>query len=98
MREKTLRPLPAPGAERGGFSLTALEMALESQPMSWRRLNLILFVLMVVVGVLRLFTGNLLGALIPLAVAVYCGSVAFDYPVVTRARQIGRFLFRRKKS
>lgn len=66
--------------------------------MSWRRLNLILFVLMVVVGVLRLFTGNLLGALIPLAVAVYCGSVAFDYPVVTRARQIARFLFRRKKS
>lgn len=65
--------------------------------MSWRRLNLILFVLMVVVGVLRLFTGNIIGALIPLAVAVYCGSVAFDYPIFTRLKQIARFVFRRKK-
>ncbi len=66
--------------------------------MSWRRLNLILFILMVVVGVLRLFTGNIIGALIPLAIGVYCGSVAFDYPIWTRLRQISRFIFRRKKT
>jgi hypothetical protein len=64
--------------------------------MSWRRLNLILFILMVVVGVLRVFTGNIIGALIPLAIAVYCGSTAFDYPIWKRLKQIARFVFRRK--
>ncbi|MCK5800773.1 MAG: hypothetical protein KAI47_26480 [Deltaproteobacteria bacterium] len=60
-------------------------------------MNLILFILTLVVGVLRLFSGNLIGALIPLAIAVYCGSIAFDYPTARRLKQLGGLLFRRRR-
>lgn len=65
--------------------------------MTWRRLNLILFILTALVAALRILSGNLLAALLPAAVAVYCGSVAFEIPIVQRVRQIARLIFRKKK-
>jgi hypothetical protein len=58
--------------------------------MSWRRLHLVLFLIVVVVAVIRIATGNLLGAIVPLIMAVIFGSIAMDYPLVTRLRKIWR--------
>jgi hypothetical protein len=66
--------------------------------MTWRRLNLILFALTAVVGVLRLMTGNIIGAVISLALAAYFGSVAFEFPVIERAKQIWKIMRWRRKS
>jgi len=55
-----------------------------------RRLQIALCLVMVVVGVIRLLTGNLLGAVVPFVLAAVFASIALDYPVVSRLRQIGR--------
>jgi len=68
--------------------------------MSWRKLHLILFALMAVVAFLRLMSGNILGALVPLVLAAVFGSIAFDYPLLARVRQLWKLLrwrSRRKK-
>ncbi|MBW2734416.1 MAG: hypothetical protein JRH20_18670 [Deltaproteobacteria bacterium] len=65
--------------------------------MTWRNLCWTLFILSLVVGVLRLMTGNLLGAVITLALAAYLGSVVLDYPVLKRLKQLLRLLRWRKR-
>ena len=56
--------------------------------MTWRRFHLILFAVMVAIFLLRLATGNLIGAIIPLILAGFFGSVAFDYPVLSKLRRL----------
>ncbi len=64
--------------------------------MTWRRFHMGLCIFMAVIALLRIVTGNLIGALIPGAMAVVFGSIAWDYPIFSRLRQIWR-LVRRKK-
>ena len=61
--------------------------------MTWRRFHLVLCLVMVVVFVLRLSSGNLIGALVAMALAALFGSIAFDYPLLSGLRrlwQLGR--------
>ena len=67
--------------------------------MTWRRFHLFLCLLMLVIFLLRLGTGNLIGAIFPLILAALFGSVAFDYPLLSRLRRLwglGRRVLRRK--
>lgn len=64
--------------------------------MTWRNLCWILFILFLVVGVLRLMAGNLIGAVITLALAAYFGSIVLDYPVLKRLKQLLKLLRWRK--
>ena len=84
--------LSAPrSALRGGF---AHQLCYTLAAMSWRSLCWVLFILMLLVGLLRLMTGNLLGAFLPLVGAVYFGSIALDYPLVNRIKRIARLVWR----
>jgi hypothetical protein len=60
--------------------------------MTWRRLHWLLCLIAVVVAILRLASGNILGALLPIIMAVIFGSIAADYPLISRLQQIWRFL------
>lgn len=60
--------------------------------MSWRRLHLMLCLIVVVVAILRLATGNIIGAIIPIILALIFGSIAANYPIVSRIRRIWRLL------
>jgi hypothetical protein len=62
--------------------------------MTWRRFQLLLCLIMVVVGVLRLASGNLIGAAIALALAAFFGSLAADFPLLSRARDLWRLASR----
>lgn len=55
--------------------------------MTWRRFYLLLAGLMVVIAVLRLAMGNVIGALVPIILAVVFASTATDYPLAQRLRQ-----------
>lgn len=62
--------------------------------MTWRRFHWLLCGLMVVVTVLRLMSGNIIGAAISLVLAALFGSIAADYPLWGRLKQ-ARKLWRR---
>jgi uncharacterized protein (DUF58 family) len=62
--------------------------------MTWRRFHLVLCLIMVVVGVLRLASGNLIGAALALLLAAVFGSIATNYPLFTKSREAWRFLRR----
>ncbi len=62
--------------------------------MTWRRFHLVLCLIMVVVGVLRLASGNLIGAALALLLAAVFGSIATDYPLLTKSREAWRFVRR----
>ena len=68
--------------------------------MTWRRFHLFLCVVTVVVFVLRLMSGNVIGALFALVLAAIFASVAFDFPLLSRLRRtvrlVKRVLFGRK--
>lgn len=64
--------------------------------MSWRRFHLVLCLLMAFIAVMRAMTGNIIGAVVPAVLAVVFGSVAFDYPLIKRVRQLWA-LFRRRR-
>jgi hypothetical protein len=55
---------------------------------TWRRFHLLLCLIMVAITVLRLLTGNLIGAIIPAILAVAFGSVAANYPITSILRRI----------
>jgi len=57
-------------------------------PMTWRRFQWLLCVAMAVIALLRLLTGNIVGALIPAALAVIFGAVAAEVPIWQRAKQL----------
>jgi len=61
---------------------------------TWRRFHLLLCLVMVAIVVLRIVSGNLLGALLPLVLAAVFASVAFDFPLMSRARRVWRLLRR----
>lgn len=63
--------------------------------MTWRRFQWLLCALMAVIALLRLLTGNLLGALIPAALAVIFGALAADVPIWQRAKQLWGLVKRR---
>ncbi len=60
--------------------------------MTWRRFHLVLCIIMVVIGVLRLATGNLVGAAFALVLAAIFGSIAAEYPLLSRLRDVWRFV------
>jgi len=60
----------------------------------WRRLHLVLCLLMVLVAVVRLATGHLVGAVVPFVLAAVFGSIAFDFPLLSRLRGLWRLLRR----
>ena len=62
--------------------------------MTWRRFHLLLCLIMVVVAVLRLATGNLIGAAIALVLAAVFGAIAAEYPLLSKARDIWRLVHR----
>ena len=55
---------------------------------TWRRFHLLLCLIMVAITILRLITGNLIGAIIPALLAVAFGSVAANYPITSVLRRI----------
>jgi len=63
--------------------------------MSWRQLITLLALIVAVVAVLRLATGNIIGGLVSAAIAVVLWSWAADYPLLKRLRQVWRFIGRR---
>lgn len=60
--------------------------------MNWRRFNLLIATLMLVIALVRLATGNLIGAIIPLVLAALSYTSATNYPLLERLRQIWRLL------
>jgi hypothetical protein len=56
--------------------------------MTWRRFQWLLCAAMAVIALLRLLTGNLLGALIPAILAVIFAALAADVPILQRAKQL----------
>lgn len=60
----------------------------------WRKLHLVLCVVVVAIALIRLVTGNVLGAIIPIALALVFASIAFDYPLWQRLRRLGRLVTR----
>jgi uncharacterized membrane protein YdjX (TVP38/TMEM64 family) len=64
--------------------------------MTWRRFYLGLALLMAVIAIARVVTGNLIGAVIPLLLAAVLFSSATDYPLLQRARQLWRIIQRTK--
>lgn len=62
--------------------------------MSWRQLIYLLAMIVAVVAVLRLVSGNIIGGLITGAIALWLWSWAADFPLVKRLRQAWR-LFNR---
>ena len=62
--------------------------------MSWRRLHLVLCLIVIVVALLRLATGNLIGAIVPIILAVIFGSIAADYPLWPRLKKIWKLIRR----
>ena len=62
--------------------------------MSLKRLQIALCLVMVLVGVIRLVTGNLIGAILPFVLAAIFASIALDYPLISRVRQIARLVRR----
>ena len=58
--------------------------------MTWRRFHLVLCVICAVIAVLRIATGNYIGAIIPLVLAAIFGSIAADFPLLDRIRRIWR--------
>jgi hypothetical protein len=56
--------------------------------MTWKRFHLVLCIICAAVAVLRIVTGNYIGAIIPIVLAVVFGSIAMDYPIIKRIRQI----------
>ena len=62
--------------------------------MTWRRFHLLLCLIMVVVGVLRLATGNIIGAAFALILAAVFGSIAAEYPLLSRLRDVWRLVRR----
>ena len=55
--------------------------------MTWRKFHWLLFLVVVVVAIIRIMTGNLLGALVPIVMAIIFASIAADYPLVSRVKQ-----------
>jgi hypothetical protein len=55
---------------------------------TWRRFQLLLCLVMVAIAILRVITGNLIGAIIPALLAVVFGSIAADYPILSTVRRI----------
>jgi hypothetical protein len=49
---------------------------------------------MAVVFVLRLLSGNVIGAIIPLVLAAVFASIAFDFPLISRVRRAWRMVRR----
>ena len=60
----------------------------------WRKLHLVLCVVVAAIALIRLVTGNVLGAIIPIALALVFASIAFDYPLWQRLRRLGRLVTR----
>jgi hypothetical protein len=48
----------------------------------------------VAIFVLRLVTGNIIGAILPLILAAVFASVAFDFPLLSRVRRVFRLIRR----
>ena len=63
--------------------------------MTWRRFHLVLCLIMVAVGVLRLAAGNIIGAAFALVLAAVFGSIAADYPLLPRLKDLSRLAYRR---
>lgn len=60
--------------------------------MTWKRFHLLLCVLVAAIAVIRIVTGNYLGAIIPIILAVIFGSIAADFPILSRLRRIWRLI------
>ena len=56
--------------------------------MTWRRLHFVLFLITVVVALIRISTGNIVGAVFTILLALVFASVAFDFPLIDRLRTI----------
>ncbi len=56
--------------------------------MTWRRFQWLLCAAMAAIALLRVLTGNIVGALIPAALAVIFGALAADVPLWQRVRQL----------
>ncbi len=77
------RPSPAGSKEVGsGYAILS--------GMTWRRFHLLLCLIMVGIGVLRLASGNFIGGVIALVLAAVFGSIAADYPLLSRLRGVWR--------
>jgi hypothetical protein len=63
--------------------------------MTWRRLQLLLCLLIAAVAVIRFLTGNLIGGLITAAIAVLLFSWTTGYPLIGRLRRGWRFVRRK---
>lgn len=59
-----------------------------------RRLHWVLFAVAAIVAILRLLDGNLLGGLLAGVLAALFASIAADYPLARRAREVWRWLRR----
>lgn len=64
--------------------------------MTWRQLIFLLSIIVAVVAVLRLATGNIIGGVVSAGFALLLWSWAADYPLVKRLRQIWRLFNRRR--
>ena len=60
--------------------------------MTWRRFHLLLCLVMVVVTLLRLASGNLIGAAVSALLAVVFGSIGLDYPLLAKLRGLIRIV------
>ena len=58
--------------------------------MTWRRFHLVLCIVCAAVAVLRIATGNYIGAIIPIVLAAIFGSIAADYPLLDRVKRSWR--------
>lgn len=62
--------------------------------MDWRRLQLLLCLIIAGVAVIRFMTGNIVGGLVSAAIAVLLFSWTTGYPLASRARRLWRLLGR----
>jgi hypothetical protein len=63
--------------------------------MTWRRFHLLLCLIAVVVGVLRLVSGNIIGAVLAFVLAAVFGSIGADYPLLPRLHDLARMAYKR---
>ena len=62
--------------------------------MSYRKLHWVLAAVVAAVALVRFFSGDLLGAIFPLVLALIFASIAADYPIIRGARRAWRALRR----
>jgi phosphatidate phosphatase APP1 len=62
--------------------------------MFYRKLHWVLAAVVLAVAVIQIFTGNLLGAILPLVLAAIFASIAADYPIIRGARRAWKWLRR----